>query len=113
MEVAASVVPQRATSRLSLVPAPGLRPHHASVASRWLCRTSDLAHRHSSVEAIRALQTELAARSTYAGMPTLPEALRELTGLGFELTGMFPVARELDHRRLIELHCVMCRKPPS
>jgi FkbM family methyltransferase len=65
------------------------------------------------LDAIRALQTELAARSTYVGMPTLPEALGELTGLGFELTGMFPVARELDHLRLIELDCVMCRKPPS
>ena len=59
--------------------------------------------------AIRALQTELAARPTYAGMPTLPEALAELTQLGFELTGMFPVARELDHLRVIELDCVMCR----
>lgn len=63
------------------------------------------------IDAIRALQTELAARPTYAGMPTLPEALAELGALGFELTGMFPVARELDHLRVIELDCVMCRKP--
>lgn len=62
---------------------------------------------------IRALQTELAARSTYAGMPRLPEALGELEGLGFELTGMFPVAREMDHLRLIELDCIMCRKPQA
>jgi len=65
------------------------------------------------LDSIRALQTELAARSTYAGMPSLHEALGELTGLGFELTGMFPVARELDHLRVIEIDCVMCRKPPS
>lgn len=65
------------------------------------------------IDAIQALQSELAARSTYAGMPTLPEALAELALLGFELTGMFPVARELDHLRLIELDCVMCRKPAS
>lgn len=65
------------------------------------------------LDAIRALQTELAARSTYSGMPSLPEALGELQQLGFELTGMFPVARELDHLRLIELDCVMCRKPPA
>jgi FkbM family methyltransferase len=63
------------------------------------------------IEAIRALQAELAARSTYSGMPSLPEALGELERLGFELTGMFPVAREMDHLRLIELDCVMCRKP--
>lgn len=61
--------------------------------------------------AIRALQTELAARPTYEGMPTLPEALTELGSHGFELTGMFPVARELDHLRVIEFDCVMCRKP--
>jgi FkbM family methyltransferase len=63
------------------------------------------------LSAIRALQTELAARPTYEGMPTLPEALAELDRLGFALTGLFPVARELDHLRLIELDCVMCRKP--
>ncbi|HEX2685591.1 MAG TPA: FkbM family methyltransferase [Kofleriaceae bacterium] len=65
------------------------------------------------LESIRGLQTELAARSTYAGMPTLPEALSELDRLGFELTGIFPVARELDHLRVIEFDCVMCRKPKT
>lgn len=62
------------------------------------------------LESIRALQTELAARWTYAGMPTLSESLSELDRLGFELTGMFPVARELDHLRVIEFDCVMSRK---
>lgn len=62
------------------------------------------------LESIRALQTELAARCTYAGMPTLSESLSELDRLGFDLTGIFPVARELDHLRLIELDCVLCRK---
>jgi FkbM family methyltransferase len=62
------------------------------------------------LESIRALQTELAARCTYAGMPTLSESLSELDRLGFDLTGIFPVARELDHLRVIELDCVMCRK---
>jgi hypothetical protein len=61
--------------------------------------------------AIRGLQTELAARATYEGMPTLPEALVELDQSGFEVTGIFPVARELDHLRVIEFDCVMCRKP--
>jgi FkbM family methyltransferase len=63
--------------------------------------------------AICALQTELAARATYEGMPTLPQALAELDGLGFEVTGLFPVARELDHLRVIEFDCVMCRKTPA
>jgi hypothetical protein len=63
------------------------------------------------LDAIRALQTELAARSTYEGMPTLPEALGEQGRLGFAVTGIFPVARELDHLRVIEFDCVMCRPP--
>jgi FkbM family methyltransferase len=65
------------------------------------------------LSAIRALQTELAARATYQDMPTLPAALSELDGLGFEVTGIFPVARELDHLRVIEFDCVMCRKPAA
>jgi FkbM family methyltransferase len=64
----------------------------------------------SRLPEIRALQTELAARATYEGMPTLPEALAALDLLGFEVTGLFPVARELDHLRVIEFDCVMCRK---
>lgn len=62
--------------------------------------------------AILGLQTELAARATYEAMPTLPQALAELDRLGYEVTGIFPVARELDHLRVIEFDCVMCRKPP-
>jgi FkbM family methyltransferase len=62
-----------------------------------------------SLSNIRALQTELAARATYDGMPMLPEALSQLSGLGFELTGIFPVAREMDHLRVIEFDCVMCQ----
>jgi FkbM family methyltransferase len=65
------------------------------------------------LDAISALQTELAARATYEGMPTLPQALSELDQLGFEVTGIFPVARELDHLRVIEFDCVMCRKPAA
>ncbi len=61
--------------------------------------------------ALRGIQTELAARRTYAGMPSLHEALLELDRLGFELTGIFPVAREVDRLRVIEFDCVMCRKP--
>lgn len=63
------------------------------------------------LQAIRALQTELAVRRTYAGMLSLPAALTELDRLGFEITGLFPVAREMDRLRIIELDCVMCRRP--
>ena len=60
---------------------------------------------------VSAIQTELAARPTYQGMPSLAEALTNLGGLGFEITGMFPVAREMDHLRVIEFDCVMSRGP--
>lgn len=60
--------------------------------------------------ALRGIQTELAARRTYAGTPPLHDALRELDRLGFELTGIFPVARDVDRLRIIELDCVMCRR---
>jgi hypothetical protein len=60
---------------------------------------------------IKAAQIELAARPMYQRMPTLSQGLSELEQLGFEVTGMFPVAREMDHMRIIELDCVMCRSP--
>jgi len=44
-------------------------------------------------------------------VPSLAAALTELAGLGFELTGIFPVARDLDGLRVMELDCVMCRRP--
>jgi FkbM family methyltransferase len=58
---------------------------------------------------IRALQSELATRPTYEGMPAFPQALARLSEHGFELTGVFPVARDMDHLRVIEFDCVMCR----
>jgi FkbM family methyltransferase len=62
------------------------------------------------LDAIRGLQTEVTVRPTYADMPSIGEALAELDRLGFEMTGIFPVARDLD-LRVIELDCVMCRRP--
>jgi FkbM family methyltransferase len=59
--------------------------------------------------AIRALQTEQATRPTYENMLSFPDALRRLGEAGFELTGIFPVARDKDHLRVIEFDCVMFR----
>jgi FkbM family methyltransferase len=64
------------------------------------------------LDQIVAIQTELAVKPTYQGMPTLPEALVRLNGLGFELTGMFPVARDLDNLRVVEFDCVLRRIAP-
>jgi hypothetical protein len=33
-------------------------------------------------------------------------------GPGFELTGAFPVSRDRDHLRLVELDCLLCRATP-
>jgi hypothetical protein len=41
-------------------------------------------------------------------MPTWREALTMMEGLGFELTGLFPVARD-DRLRIIELDAVLAR----
>jgi FkbM family methyltransferase len=65
------------------------------------------------LDSILGLQTELAVRATYAGMPTWTEALTELGGRGFHLSGLFPVARDSDQLRLIELDCVMVRAPAA
>lgn len=37
---------------------------------------------------IRAAQVEVAARPMYSGTPSMPEVLRRLGELGFEVTGM-------------------------
>jgi hypothetical protein len=57
---------------------------------------------------VLAIQVELAARPSYVDMPPLALALAELNQLGFDVTGIFPVAREMDHLRVIEFDCVMC-----
>ncbi len=57
---------------------------------------------------VLALQTELSVLPIYEGAVPLTEALTELTGLGFHVTGMFPVNRDKD-LRVIEFDCVMRR----
>ena len=87
---------------------------HANIFVKMDTQGYDLEMLHGAgrrLEAIMAIQTEVAARPTYVGMPTLAETLGELERLGFALTGIFPVARELDHLRVIEFDCIMCRKP--
>lgn len=60
------------------------------------------------LERIVGLQSEISVRPIYEEMPGYLEALASMTGLGFELTGLFPVARDRDFR-LIEMDCVMTR----
>ncbi len=55
---------------------------------------------------IAALQIELSIRQVYKGAPSYHEALRELTALGFDITGMFPVQRDPE-LRVVNFDCVM------
>ncbi|HVK89680.1 MAG TPA: FkbM family methyltransferase [Kofleriaceae bacterium] len=55
---------------------------------------------------IVAMQSELAVKQCYEGMPRYVRALEHCEALGFELAGMFPVAHTSDGLRLIEVDCV-------
>jgi hypothetical protein len=56
------------------------------------------------------LQSELAVRETYDGMTGYTDALDQYAALGFEITGIFPVARETDGLRVMEFDCVLIRE---
>jgi len=62
-----------------------------------------------TLERVVGLQTEIAVRALYKDVPLFPENVQRLIGLGFELTGLFGVAREPDWIAQIEFDCVMRR----
>jgi FkbM family methyltransferase len=55
---------------------------------------------------ILALQSELSVRPVYQDSPDFLESIATLTGLGFDITGLFPIARD-NALRVIEFDCVM------
>jgi FkbM family methyltransferase len=55
------------------------------------------------------LQTEIAVRPLYEGVRLFPESVRPFMDLGFEITGLFGVAREPDMIAQIEFDCVLRR----
>ncbi|MCB8982524.1 MAG: FkbM family methyltransferase [Ardenticatenaceae bacterium] len=55
---------------------------------------------------VLALQSEVSARPVYDDMPDYLESIRHLNGLGYEITGLFPIARD-NALRVIEFDCVM------
>ena len=55
-----------------------------------------------------ALQTEASVIGIYKGMPTYMEMIRYLGERGFDLSGLYPVARD-SSLRLFEFDCVMIR----
>jgi FkbM family methyltransferase len=55
---------------------------------------------------IAALQTELSVKAVYEQMPYYLDTIARLEQMGFEITGLFPIARD-NALRVIEFDCVM------
>jgi FkbM family methyltransferase len=95
---------------------PGLTPRKASrVFLKLDTQGWDLevlAGASGCLDQVVGLMTEVSVRPIYEAMPRYIEALTTIEELGYELTGLFPVAR--DRRlRIIELDCVMVRRDTS
>ncbi|MGH7561595.1 MAG: FkbM family methyltransferase [Gemmatimonadales bacterium] len=66
--------------------------------------------------AVVSLQLELSFIPPYAGVPPVPDQLRELDALGFDVCGLYPIVRR--GLTLVEGDCVLLRRaarpaPPS
>ena len=59
------------------------------------------------------LQTEIAAQHFYEGMVSFGDAFNRYHGLGYAITGMYPIARKHDGLQIIEFDCVMIRTDRS
>ena len=55
------------------------------------------------------LQSEVALLQLYEDMPRMPEAITEYEAAGFEITGLYPVSRDVRTARVLEFDCVMVR----
>ena len=62
------------------------------------------------IKDILILQSEMSVLPIYDGMPTYTEALSYYSGLGFAITGLYPIARDSKTCILIEFDCVMVNK---
>jgi FkbM family methyltransferase len=60
------------------------------------------------LDAVLAMQVEVAVKPLYEGVTTYLDALPRLKDLGFELSGIFPVVRD-SALRIVELDCVLVR----
>jgi FkbM family methyltransferase len=63
----------------------------------------------SVLDRVLALQSEASVKPLYDGVPALPELLTRLRDLRFEPSGFFPVARDADDLRLVEVDVVAVR----
>ncbi|MFZ0548457.1 MAG: FkbM family methyltransferase [Candidatus Promineifilaceae bacterium] len=67
-----------------------------------------LAGAEKCLSRISALQTELSIKPVYEQMPYYLDSIAHLEKMGFEVTGLFPIARD-NALRVVELDCVMVR----
>ena len=63
-----------------------------------------------SLLSLVGIQTEVAARHCYQGMVGFTQAIDHYVGLGFDVSGIFPVARDTDGLRVVELDCVFVQR---
>jgi FkbM family methyltransferase len=62
----------------------------------------------SALTHVLALQTEVSVQPIYTGMSTYLDSMDYLRGLGFEVSGLFPVNLD-DSMRVVEFDCVAVR----
>ena len=67
-----------------------------------------LAGAGASLGRILAVQTEVSEKTIYEGTLGLSDTLNRLTGMHFEVTGLYPVSRD-TRLRVIEFDCVAVR----
>lgn len=67
-----------------------------------------LAGAKESLNKFVALQIELSVKPVYEQMPPYLDSIARLERLGFEVTGLFPIARD-NALRVVEFDCVMVR----
>ena len=67
-----------------------------------------LAGAGASISRLLGIQTEVSVKQIYDGTVGLCDTLTRLNGLGFEITGLYPVSRDRQ-LRVIEFDCVAVR----
>jgi FkbM family methyltransferase len=61
------------------------------------------------IKDVLGLQSEISCVPLYDGMPRMPESVATYESAGFEVTGIFPVSRDNERLRVIELDVIMIR----
>jgi FkbM family methyltransferase len=61
------------------------------------------------LQRVLALQSEVSVQNIYCGMTSYLDAIREMSDLGFSLSGLFPVCQAEDGITVVEFDCVMVR----